>query len=399
MTRTSTCSSSTASALPYVPGAEAASARRSHLDPVVQRRVAGVRRDLPGLTLRTALRRAPVEELADLVDGDPRQRRGAARSVRLVHAVVRRLGGRDVVAALQALPMVDRSPARRPIAGARVKRSRTARIPDGDSRPCRSSPRPTASTRSTRGRWRAVQAKACGSPTSSSAGGTNHEELLTARIRSPSVFGAAECRRSITARLSPASSSAPTTASARSASCRTRSSTLVTDDRGRVGEAATGAAQLPSRPRQLDAAATSCLLEVAATSSRRPTRMTCSPDILVEFDPRAAAIGLAALRGITVIEPAGNGGVDLDQFPVPRPHAAGVADVLRRDRRRRRGTTEPTLDTGRGHSSFGSRVDCFAAGSEHPGAVERGHGYVSVSSAEPPARRRSSPAWPPRCRR
>ena len=88
-------------------------------------------------------------------------------------------------------------------------------------------------------------------------------------------------------------------------------------------------------------------------------------NILVEFDPAVqVAIGLATKRGITVIEPAGNGGVNLDAFPFlahtrpgnPAFVNSGAIVVGAAEQ------TPPAIDWSR-ISSFGSRVDCFAAGS------------------------------------
>src|SRR5262249_46259857 len=77
------------------------------------------------------------------------------------------------------------------------------------------------------------------------------------------------------------------------------------------------------------------------------------------------AIRRATLRGITVIEPAGNGGINLDAFPFlahTRPGSPTFVDsgaiVV--------GAGEINVATNtwsRTFSSFGSRVDCFAAGS------------------------------------
>ena len=105
------------------------------------------------------------------------------------------------------------------------------------------------------------------------------------------------------------------------------------------------------------------LLEAAAEFFPSPAG---GPDILVEFDPAVqVAIGLATKRGITVIEPAGNAGINLDGFPFlahTRPGSptfvdsgavvVGAGELM-----------SPALDAwARTFSSFGSRVDCFAAG-------------------------------------
>jgi len=86
------------------------------------------------------------------------------------------------------------------------------------------------------------------------------------------------------------------------------------------------------------------------------------PDILVEFlPPVQLQIALAVGRGITVIEPAGNGDVNLDQFPFlahTRPESPTFSGAI---------VVGGAMDhlTPRGQwtrfSSYGSRVDCFAA--------------------------------------
>jgi hypothetical protein len=88
-------------------------------------------------------------------------------------------------------------------------------------------------------------------------------------------------------------------------------------------------------------------------------------DILVEFKPEVqGAIRRATLRGITVIEPAGNGAVSLDIFPFlahTRPGSLTFSGAIVV------GAGELDLATNtwsRTFSSFGSRVDCFAAGSD-----------------------------------
>jgi hypothetical protein len=91
------------------------------------------------------------------------------------------------------------------------------------------------------------------------------------------------------------------------------------------------------------------------------------PDILWEFHPQTQkAIRLATLAGVTVVEPAGNAGVDLDAFAFfehvqpgkPRFVDSGAIVV---------GAGGPLGEVAqptwrRTFSTFGKRVDCFAAG-------------------------------------
>ncbi|MDM0109871.1 S8 family serine peptidase [Variovorax sp. J22R24] len=90
-----------------------------------------------------------------------------------------------------------------------------------------------------------------------------------------------------------------------------------------------------------------------------------APDILVEFDPAVQLqIRLAVGRGITVIEPAGNGGIDLDAFPFlahTRPESPTFSGAVVVGSAT---DTAPVSGTWFRRSSFGSRVDCFAADSQ-----------------------------------
>ncbi len=110
------------------------------------------------------------------------------------------------------------------------------------------------------------------------------------------------------------------------------------------------------------------LLEMAVTFQRPPR--VVSPDVLVELElPVQEAIIRATLRGITVIEPAGNKhdkvegideGIDLDAFPEfdhTRSTDSGAIVV---------GGAVPATLIGFWQNAFahGSRVDCFAAGAQ-----------------------------------
>jgi hypothetical protein len=105
------------------------------------------------------------------------------------------------------------------------------------------------------------------------------------------------------------------------------------------------------------------LLEIALPFPPAPG---AGPDVLREFSrSEQAAIALATSRDITVIEPAGNAGVNLDNFAVlahTRPGSptfveSGAIVVGAGE------LTGPANDVwARTFSSFGSRVDCFAAG-------------------------------------
>jgi Subtilase family len=92
-----------------------------------------------------------------------------------------------------------------------------------------------------------------------------------------------------------------------------------------------------------------------------------NPDILWESNPQTQkAIRLATFFGITVVEPAGNGGVNLDAFPFfahVQPTNAAFVD----SRAIVVGAGAPSGEVAnptwrRTFSTFGARVDCFAAG-------------------------------------
>lgn len=106
------------------------------------------------------------------------------------------------------------------------------------------------------------------------------------------------------------------------------------------------------------------LIEGALSFYDLPNPEAGQPDILVEFSPPVQLqIKLATGRGITVIEPAGNGGIDLDAFPFfahiqpGSPSFSGAIVVgSAQDRDPPRGEWTRV-------STYGRRVDCFGAGS------------------------------------
>ena len=104
--------------------------------------------------------------------------------------------------------------------------------------------------------------------------------------------------------------------------------------------------------------------DVMLIEAAYPFRYGNELKILVEFDFAVQnAITRATLRGITVIEPAGNGSVPLDDFPFlahtrpDSPTFSGAIVVGAGELNAARTTWTRTF------SSFGKRVDCFAAGS------------------------------------
>lgn len=180
----------------------------------------------------------------------------------------------------------------------------------------------------------------------------DHEELVGARISKLSVFGSREVDHgtAVAGILVGSDNGLGTIGIVPDAALA-----LVTDDRGGVSNLAAAVLLATAQMQSGDV----LLLQTAQNFTPDPR-----PDILSEFDPAVqSAIRLAVQRGITVIEPAGNGSINLDAFPFlahTRPNSptfSGAivvgAGVL----------TNPTTGTwSRTFSSFGSRVDCFAAG-------------------------------------
>lgn len=86
------------------------------------------------------------------------------------------------------------------------------------------------------------------------------------------------------------------------------------------------------------------------------------PDVLIEFLPGVqAAMLIATQRGVTVIEPAGNGGVNLDgprALAFTRPGSRTFSFAVVVGEAERTGSTWAATTT----SCHGSRVDCFASG-------------------------------------
>jgi hypothetical protein len=183
-----------------------------------------------------------------------------------------------------------------------------------------------------------------------------HEELLTARVRRASVFGssAVDHGTSVAGILVASDNGVGMVGIVPAASLA-----LVTSNRGAEENIAQG---IRAAIRAVGFGGV-ILLEVA-----RAFTPDSRPDIPVEFDPSIQeAIRLASLFGITVVEPAGNGNVDLDAFPFlahiqpgsptfvdSRAILVGAGEIV---------NGRPDAWRRADFSSFGRRVDCFASGS------------------------------------
>jgi hypothetical protein len=180
-----------------------------------------------------------------------------------------------------------------------------------------------------------------------------HQELLTAHVQAASVFGSEGVRHgtAVAGIIVGQDNGVGTVGIVPDANLA-----LVTNNRGTAVN--TAAAILVAARVVGDAGVV--LLELATSFFPDP-----KPDILIEFHPPFQfAIRVATLMGRTVVEPAGNGGVDLDAFPFlahtrpDSPTFSGAIVVGAGE------LAEPALDSWqRTFSSHGSRVDCFAAGS------------------------------------
>ena len=362
-------------ALPYVSGAEAALSD-PQLDPVFATAWAGLLELFPGLSLEPLFDALPTDALADLVDavrmgGEEPPDPFSWFSVSCDDAEA------DLLAAsLVALPMVASADRRSSAVVAGISYGtnpetilalQVQEAPNGVD---------------------AIYAWAVAGGTGRDAriadveGGWDlgHDDLLTARITKASVFGASEVDHgtAVAGILVGADNGVGLVGIVPDASLA-----LVTVSRGFVDNSAgavTAAANAVGPGGVV-------LLEIALSFFAGPPHA----DVLVEFDrPVQVAIRLATLFGITVVEAAGNGGVDLDAVPAlahTRPGSATFVDSLAIVV----GAGElqpPELDHWvRSFSSFGSRVDCFAAGSlvrapssSAPNAYQNFRGTSSASA-------------------
>jgi hypothetical protein len=339
--------------LPYASGAEAALLDVS-LDPIFNDAWQAFVATFPGLTLEPLFNDLSVDELADLVDGirvngDEPPNPFVWFTLACDESVVD-----AVVAAAQALPMVISAEQR---IGAVV--AATISYGTNPEALITLQIQPAPNGVDAIYAWQIAGGAGDGIRIGDIESGwrLDHDELLTARIRKLSVFGSREVDHgtAVAGIVLGADNGVGTIGIAPNAALE-----LITHDRG-IGPPGSVASAIGVAVASLGTGDV-LLLEVAL-----PFRPGNNPDVLAEFSrAEQVAIGLATLRGITVIEPAGNGGVNLDGFPAlahTRPGSPTFVDsgaiVV--------GAAElggPLNDTwSRTFSSFGSRVDCFAAGS------------------------------------
>lgn len=339
-------------ALPYLAGAEAALAD-ADLDPIFDAAWQALLLAFPGLSLQPLFDAIPIDRLADMVDAVRTQGEEPPNpflwfTLPCDEAIVDSL-----VPALETLPMVDVASRRMPLFpastvswGTNPDAIRTLQI--------QSAPNGVDAIYG----WQVEGGTGEGVQLVDIESGWNlgHEELLTARIRSASVFGSADTNHgtAVAGILVGADNGVGTIGIVPDASLA-----LVTENRGNAPNLA-AAITLAAFAAGVGGVV---LIELAQSFFA----VNPGPDIVVEADRAVqAAIRLATLFGITVIEPAGNSRVNLDNLPLlahTRPGSPTFVD----SRAIVVGAAElaaPTLDHwARTFSSFGTRVDCFAAGS------------------------------------
>ena len=336
--------------LPYVAGAESALADVD-LDPAFAAAWQGLLAAFPGLSLQPLFDGLPIPVLVDLVDaartsGEEPPDPFAWFTLPCDDSIVEAL-----VPALQALPFIGLA-SRRPAVvvagisyGTNTEFDFTLQI------------RPTPDGVDAIHAWQVPGGTGSGVPLADIESGWDlgHQELLVAKIRKASVFGSAEVDHgtAVAGILVASDNGVGIVGIVPDASLA-----LVTTDRGGADNMA---AAITIAARTVGVGGVVVVEQGAAFFAG-----VGAPDVLVEFDPAVqVATRLATLFGITVIEPAGNGGVDLDAVPAlahTRPGSTTFID----SRTIVVGAAElavPALDTWhRTFSSFVSRVDCFAAG-------------------------------------
>ena len=352
--------------LPYEPGAEAGLLDAA-LDPMFNNAWQAFVTTFPGLTLVPLYDSLPIEQLADLVDairvgGDEPPDPFVWFTLVCDESVVD-----AVVAAVQLLPMVV------------FARERTDVVPAGtisygtnptakDTRQIKPAPLGIDAIYV----WQVAGGAGDGVRIADIESGwrLDHDELVSARIEKRSVFGSGEDLdinhgTSVAGILVGADNGVGTIGLVPNCSLD-----LVTPQRrfsvNLADAISVASAELVRGDVLLLEVATNFFLLPPPVPGQPPPRG--KPDIFVESDPAVQfQIALATKRGITVIEAAGNGGIDLDAFPFlahTRPGSQTFVESGAIVVGAGEDTAPPSGSWSRTFSSFGSRVDCFAAGSE-----------------------------------
>lgn len=339
--------------LPYAPGAETGLLDVA-LDPLFNDTWQAVVAVFPSLTLAPLFDGVSVEELADLVDGIRVSGVEPPNPFVWFTLACDESDVADVIAAMQALPMVV-------VAEERIAGVVAATISYGTNPESlltlQIQPAPNGVDAIYA--WQVPGGAGDDVRVADIESGwrLDHDELLTADIRRLSVFGSNQVDHgtAVAGIVVGSDNGVGTIGIVPNAGFE-----LITADRG-LGPPGNLAAAIGIAAARLGAG------DVLLLEAALPFRPGNNPDVLLEFRrSEQVAIGIATSRGITVIEPAGNGGLNLDAFPAlahTRPGSptfvdsgaivVGAAEL-----------TGPASDVwARTFSSFGSRVDCFAAGS------------------------------------
>lgn len=346
--------------LPYAPGAEAGLLDLA-LDPAFNAAWQEFVALFPGQTLLPLFDDLAEEELADLVDGVRVSGEEPPNPFVWFTLTCDEADVSAIVAALLALPMVIFA-ARRPIPflPETISYGTNPRAASGDTRQIRAAPLGVDAIYV----WQIAGGAGDGVRIADIEQGwrLDHEELLTARITKRSVFGAPNAddidHGTACAGIIVGGDNGVGSVGVVPNADLDLVTTKRADGDDNLASAIAVAARHLTRGDIL-------LLEAALNFFEVPRPEDGHPDILVEFEPAVQLqIRLAVGRGITVIEPAGNGGVNLDQFPFlahTRPESPTFSGAIVVGSAQ---DTEPPSGNWHRISSFGSRVDCFAAGTK-----------------------------------
>ena len=343
--------------LPYAAGAEAGLLDGT-LDPIFTQAWQGFVALFPGQTLLPLFDDLSVEELADLVDGVRVSGEEPPNPFVWFTLTCDDSEVDAIVAALLELPMIIFA-GRRPrvFLPEVISYGTNPTAGSGDTRQIRPAPLGVDAIYV----WQVPGGAGEGARIVDIEDGwrLDHEELLTARITRHSVFGTPgadviDHGTGVAGIIVGADNGVGTVGIVPNAELDLVSTIRADGDANLAGAIAVAARHL-TRGDIL-------LIEGALNFFALPDPDDGRPDILVEFDPAVQLqIRLAVGRGITVIEPAGNGGVNLDQFPFlahTRPESLSFSGAIvvggAQD-------TAPPSGAWQRISSFGSRVDCFAA--------------------------------------
>ena len=337
--------------LPYIEGAEAG-LLDDGFDPIFNDAWQTFVAAFPGQTLTPLFNNVPIEQLTDLVDGVRVSGDEPPNPFLWFTLSCDDADVDAIVSALQALPMVN-------FAELRLEGVPAATVSYGTNPDAMITPQiqPSPVGVDAIYAWQVAGGAGDVAVIADIEGGwrLDHDELVAARIRRISVFGSrtVDHGTSVAGIVVGSDNGVGTIGIVPNAEFG-----LITDDRGpAIGNNI--AASIMLAIAQLEAGDI-LLIELAL-----PFVPGNQPEIFVEFNRGVQlAIALATRRGITVIEPAGNGGKNLDGFEFlahTRPGSPTFVDsgaiVV--------GAGEfnlPTRTWRRTFSSFGSRVDCFADG-------------------------------------